>query len=70
MIWMCHFLKTLLEYFGQLGLEGIDECWIIDVTVQAKQCENLYHVTLISLIWKGVFKNIVSWHKMVSVRYC
>ena len=27
-IWMCHFLKTFLEYFGQLGLEGIDECWI------------------------------------------
>jgi hypothetical protein len=41
MIWMFHFLKTLLEYFGQLGLEGIDECWIIDVTVQAKQCENV-----------------------------
>jgi hypothetical protein len=41
MIWIFHFLKTLLEYFDQLGLEGIDECWIIDVTVQAKQCENV-----------------------------
>lgn len=41
MIWMFHFLKTLLHYFGQLGLEEIDECWIIDVTVQETLCENV-----------------------------